>query len=158
MSSLGNAAQLSFSSGPFTRGDISWIARATSSLPVPRSPVTSTFALLFAARAICSSSRLIAPLSPTKSPVVPAAFRNARASASARSKRSAVSTVMRSASVLSGFSRKLSAPSRVARTAVSIVACPLIMMTGTSTFAARRRCSKSTPSPSGSCTSKRHKS
>ncbi len=39
---------------------------------------------------------------------------------------------MSSASVLSGFSRKLSAPTRTARTAVSMVACPLIMMTGVS--------------------------
>ena len=71
------------------------------------------------------------------SPVVPVAARNARASASARSSRSAVSTVMRRASVLSGFSRKWMAPSFVARTAVSMVACPLIITTGVSSLAAR---------------------
>ena len=44
MSSDGSAAQLSFSSGPLARGLRVWMARATSSLPVPRSPVTSTLA------------------------------------------------------------------------------------------------------------------
>ncbi len=58
ISSLGNAAQLSFSSGPFARGLSVWIARATSSLPVPRSPVTSTLAALLAARPICSTRLL----------------------------------------------------------------------------------------------------
>ena len=40
------------------------------------------------------------------------------------------STVSSSLSVDSGFSRKSTAPRRVARTAMSIVACPEIMMTG----------------------------
>ncbi len=58
---------------------------------------------------------------------------------------------MSSASVLSGFSRKLSAPRRVARTAASMVAWPLIMMTGVSLLAARMPLRESsTPSPSGS--------
>jgi len=60
--------------------------------------------------------------------------------------------------VLIGFSRKLSAPSRVARTAVSMVACPLIMTTGVSFFAVRKVWRSVRPSPSGSCTSKRHRS
>jgi hypothetical protein len=134
------------------------MARATSSLPVPRSPVTSTLAELLAAREICSTSFLIGWLSPTSSPVLPLAARSSRASLSARWSRSAVSTAISSASVLIGFSRKLIAPRRVAFTAVSMVACPLIMMTGTSVFAARSCDNKVMPSPSGSCTSKRHRS
>ncbi len=96
-------------------------------------------------------------LSPTSSPK-PACARSSLASVSARSRRSAVSTLMRSASVLSGFSRKLIAPRRVACTATSMVACPLIMMTGVSTLAARIVLSSSRPSPSGSDTSSRHRS
>jgi hypothetical protein len=42
ISSAGTAAQLSFSIGCLARREPSWMARATSSLPVPRSPVTST--------------------------------------------------------------------------------------------------------------------
>jgi hypothetical protein len=42
------------------------MARATSSLPVPRSPVMSTVALDLAARAICSRSLRIGALSPSK--------------------------------------------------------------------------------------------
>ena len=121
------------------------MARATSSLPVPRSPVTSTLAALLAARPICSTSFLMAGLSPTSSPVAPAARRRSRASASARVRRKAVSTAMSRASVLSGFSRKFRAPTRTARTAVSMVACPLIMMTGVSALALRMRCEQLHP-------------
>ena len=56
ISSAGTAAQLSFSSGPCARFEPSWIARATSSLPVPRSPVTSTGAFALAARRTRSRS------------------------------------------------------------------------------------------------------
>ena len=42
MSSPGMAAQLSFTNGPSLRLECSWMARAISSLPVPRSPVMST--------------------------------------------------------------------------------------------------------------------
>ncbi len=41
-SSRGSAAQFTFTSGRSRRGLRSWIARATSSLPVPVSPSTST--------------------------------------------------------------------------------------------------------------------
>ena len=60
--------------------------------------------------------------------------------------------------MLSGFSMKLSAPRRVARTAVSMVACPLIMRTGVSSFAVRTCWRSEMPSPSGRVTSKRHRS
>jgi hypothetical protein len=58
-----------------------------------------------------------------------------------------------SRSVDNGFSRKSMAPNRVARTAASIVAWPLIMITGVSLFALRSRSNRLTPSPSGSATS-----
>ena len=59
MSSSGMAAQLTCTSAPFLRGDWRWMARATSSLPVPLSPVMSTVAGVGAARSIISRTRRI---------------------------------------------------------------------------------------------------
>ena len=51
------AAQLTATKGFETRGLFLWMARATSSLPVPVSPVMRTVALVGATRAIiCRSS------------------------------------------------------------------------------------------------------
>ena len=46
MSSAGMAPQFTATKGMAERGESSWMARATSSLPVPDSPVTSTVALV----------------------------------------------------------------------------------------------------------------
>src|SRR5687767_9968880 len=54
------AAQFIFSSGLRTRFYCWYTARATSSLPVPRSPVMKTVALDVAARATCSRSATMA--------------------------------------------------------------------------------------------------
>ena len=54
----GSAAQFTATNGPLARALAWWIARATSSLPVPLSPVSSTVVSVgatFAAR--CSTSR-----------------------------------------------------------------------------------------------------
>jgi hypothetical protein len=64
MSSCGTAAQLSFSIGFWARLEPSWMARATSSLPVPRSPVMSTGAEAVAASRTRSRSSRITALSP----------------------------------------------------------------------------------------------
>ena len=50
------AAQLTATKGLSRRGLRSWIMRATSSLPVPLSPVSSTAAALSAMAATCSRS------------------------------------------------------------------------------------------------------
>ncbi len=155
MSSLGTAAQFIFSSGPLARLLARWMARATSSLPVPRSPVMKTVAVAFAARPICSRRSTMERLSPMSSPTWPACLRRALASASARTRRMMLSSTRSRRSVERGFSRKSLAPRRVARTAASMVAWPLIMTTGRSLPAVRMRWSRPTPSPSGSETSKR---
>ena len=57
ISSSGIAAQFTSTKGPSLRRLRAWICRATSSLPVPFSPVISTQPLLGAATSICSMSR-----------------------------------------------------------------------------------------------------
>jgi hypothetical protein len=64
ISSSGIAAQLTSTKGAAARWLCAWIARATSSLPVPFSPKISTRPLLGAACAISARSRRIAGLSP----------------------------------------------------------------------------------------------
>ena len=65
ISSSGIAAQFTSTNGPAARWLWAWIARATSSLPVPFSPKISTRPLLGAAWRISSRSRCSAGLSPT---------------------------------------------------------------------------------------------
>ena len=50
--SRGKAAQLMATKGPYFRVDLSWMARATSSLPVPLSPMMNMLALEGAAASI----------------------------------------------------------------------------------------------------------
>ena len=59
------AAQLTATNGPDDTGPLMWIARATTSLPVPDSPCTSTVAVLGATRAISRYTSSIAGLWPT---------------------------------------------------------------------------------------------
>ncbi len=55
----GSAPQLMLTKGPSARPESPWIARATSSLPVPLSPVTSTVELVGAiARTISKSEAM----------------------------------------------------------------------------------------------------
>src|SRR6516164_3278899 len=128
-SSAGTAAQFSVTNGPSRRGDFSWMARATSSLPVPVWPKMHTLVSLAATRSICANSLAIAAPPPT-SWCLPSRFFSSVFSSSRRDTRSAFSTVTSSLSVDSGFSRKSSAPSLVARTAMAMFACPEIRMTG----------------------------
>src|SRR6266576_3351024 len=114
------------------------MARATSSFPVPVSPKMQTRVSLAATRAICASNFFMAGLEPTNS-CFPRRWRSSRFSSSKRVKRKAFSTVTSNLSVESGFSRKSSAPSRVAFTAISILAWPEIKTTGVFTPAFFRR-------------------
>ncbi len=65
MSSSGMAAQLTSTNGPEARRLPAWIARATSSLPVPFSPKIKARPLVGAAWAISARRRRRAGLSPT---------------------------------------------------------------------------------------------
>jgi hypothetical protein len=66
----GMAEQLTATKGPRARLDRSWMKRASSSLPVPLSPSTSTVALDGAACVATSSTRRSAGLEPTISRLV----------------------------------------------------------------------------------------
>ena len=58
-SSPGSAAQLTTMKGPLRRGEWPWIARATTSLPVPLSPVRSTVASLCSSEEMSAKIRVI---------------------------------------------------------------------------------------------------
>lgn len=107
---------------------------------------------LAATRSICARMRRM--VSPAKISVcLPTRARRSRFSDSRRVSLSAFSSVTSSFSVVRGFSRKSSAPSRVARTAISICACPLIITTGAATPAVFRSSSSARPSRRGITTS-----
>ena len=84
---------------------------------------------LAATRSSCAITRRIASPFHTIS-CLPSRCRSCRFSISSRCSLRAFSTVSKSLSVEIGFSRKSSAPSRVARTAISMCACPDIITTG----------------------------
>ena len=84
----GTAAQLTATNGPFLRGPLKCSAFATSSLPVPLSPVTSTLTSVSTARCISSPALRIPGLAPTiplKAYVVSSSERRRRTSAFIRS-------------------------------------------------------------------------
>ena len=60
ISVAGMAAQLMATNGLSRRGERLWMARATSSLPVPDSPVMATLALAGATFSMSSNTRRIA--------------------------------------------------------------------------------------------------
>ena len=64
-SPLGKAAQFTLTSGRSRRPLRAWIARATSSLPVPVSPEISTEESVAATRPTCDSTRCSTALRPT---------------------------------------------------------------------------------------------
>ena len=112
---------------------------------------------LAATRSICAINFFIAGPDPTNS-CLPKRWRNSLFSFSSRDRRSAFSTVTRSLSVDRGFSRKSSAPSFVAFTAISIFAWPEIKMIGVFTPAFFKSSSSSSPVRPGITTSERIKS
>ena len=66
--SRGIAPQSTTTNGRGPRGPSSWIASATSSLPVPVSPWINTVAVDSATRVIWANNRRMASLSPTRRP------------------------------------------------------------------------------------------
>jgi len=94
MSSLGMAPQLTRMNGPALRGERLWMSRATSSLPVPVSPMISTGA----SDRATSSTRSMTVRSPESEPTTvsvrprrPSRLSRERLSASAASRRAAIS-------------------------------------------------------------------
>ena len=114
ISSDGIAAQLSLMNGPSARLEWSWIARATSSLPVPFSPVIRTRPVVGAVLAILSKIARIAPLAPIIANSARARSRRRAFSRARRANDSVFWTVSSSLSPVSGFSMKSWAPSLVA--------------------------------------------
>ena len=133
------------------------MVRATSSFPVPVSPRMHTRDSLAATRSSCAITRRIASPFHTIS-CFPKRCRSCRFSFSKRCSLRTLSTVSRSLSDEMGFSKKSRAPSLVARTAISMCACPDIITTGVVTpccFNSSRRVNPSLP---GMTTSERIRS
>ena len=146
--SRGIAAQFVRTYALSRRGLPACSAPATSSLPVPDSPAISTRASLGATRAISSRTFAIAGLSPTSPPTRPRSSRNVRAARRVCRSSSAEPSARIVPSGVSGFSRKVNAPSRVAFTASLNPARPLIITTGNSGNRSRNFASVSMPSVS----------
>ncbi len=153
MRSSGIAAQFTSTKGSPARFESSWSLRATSSLPVPFSPMIRTRAFVGATRFTVSRMESISGCSPIISVFSPTrlsswTFRRA-SSACARPLR----IVSSSRSMSIGFSRKSNAPSFVASTAVPMVPCPEMMMTGSAGCCSLSDPSTSSPSMPGILTS-----
>jgi hypothetical protein len=103
----GSAEQFSATNGRRARSERSWIARATSSLPVPVSPTMSTVARVGATRSTMSNMRRMAGVRPTMASSPPAEVWRLRCATSRRSCSSsrALSSVSSSSSVRNGFLR-----------------------------------------------------
>ena len=138
--------------GPACRGLFSCSVRAINSFPVPVSPRMQTRVSLAATCSTCAITSRITALAHTIS-CLPSRRFNSRFSCSRRETCSACSTVSNSLSVEIGFSRKSDAPSRVAFTAISIVACPDIITTGDATPHFCKSSSSEIPSRPGITTS-----
>ena len=140
----GIAAQLTATNGPFARALFSWSARASSSLPVPLSPSSSTVASLGAACMTMSIVRRHAselPMIARRRFSASWALR-LRFSTSSDCFSSALRTIFTTCVRLSGFVTKSYAPSFIASTAVSTVPYAVISTTSVSgaiVLAARSR-------------------
>ena len=112
---------------------------------------------LAATRSTCASNlRIFSPVNTRAD--APSCCRSCRFSCFSRSIFKAFCTVSRSLSVERGFSRKSSAPRRVAFTAISMCACPDIITTGAVTPAALICSSSVSPSICGITTSEKIRS
>jgi hypothetical protein len=155
-SASGMAAQEMVTKGPAARRLPAWRARATSSLPVPDSPSTSTVASVAATLRTCSRTRRIGSESPTmpegsrsrawSASMASARPRSVRAPRRSRAISAAFSTRARSTSGGKGFSMKSVAPARMASTAVAMVPWAETTSTVASGSRSRRRRTTSRPS------------
>ena len=129
MSLSGMAAQLTCTNGPAFTSEPSWIARATSSLPVPLGPTMRTVAGVGAAFATSARSLRIASLVPTIR-VMPRRDFSSRFSRARRVESRTRRSAFRTCSDESGFSRKSSAPACTASIAVFTSPWPEMMIDG----------------------------
>ncbi len=141
----GIAAQFTCTNGPAFTSEPSWIARATSSLPVPLGPTMRTVAGVGAAFATSASSRRIASLFPTRR-VMPRRDFSSRFSRARRVESRTRRSAFRTCSDESGFSRKSSAPACTASIAVFTSPWPEMTITGVAIPRARSFASVSSPS------------
>ena len=145
----GMAAQLMATNGPRARGESSCSVRATSSFPVPLSPVISTGAGVGAASSTRRYTSCIALLVPTSLPTPHTCRTRRRRSVTSRTASAfsaALGMSILSRATSTGFVRKSYAPSFMAATAVSMLPCPVRRMTaakGNSSCRALRRASPS---------------
>ena len=155
ISSVGMAAQFTLTNGPAANGLELWMWAASSSLPVPDSPISSTRASERAAMVACSTARSQAGLEPIILGVPPTSSRSRSFSCRRLDCSRAFFTASSTRSRPSGFSRKSKAPARVASTASAMVPWPEIMMAGDAAPFCRTALSRSMPLPSGSLISSR---
>ena len=144
--SFGIAAVLIATNGPAARGECLCSARATSSLPVPDSPVISTVTLLCDSRPIARNTSCIAGACPSISGA--AATRS-----SATCSRSLSCTARRISSTAlvtsKGLGRYSKAPPWKAETALSRSEYAVMMITGSPGCLSRTFVSRSRPEPPG---------
>ena len=148
--SFGIAAVFSAIKGPLARGLCLCSARATSSLPVPDSPVISTVTLDCDSRPIARNTSCMAGACPR---ISGASLRRSSISSSRRLSSSArrISSTARSTS--NGLARYSNAPPWNAATALSRSEYAVMMMTGSPGCLALMACSRSSPEPPGIRTS-----
>ncbi len=138
--------------GSSARGPLRCSQRARTPLPLPVSPSIRIGLLVVAIRRACSARARMAAEVPVKGSTVSRAWR-ARPAIWRRFSRwlsSSRCSMTRRAGSSTGLARNWSAPSLTARTARSIVACPVSTTTGTVASISRRRGRRSRAVPSGS--------
>jgi hypothetical protein len=145
------AAQLTATNGRSRRGLAAWMDRATSSLPVPVSPVTSTVAWVGPTRSTRSRTRARPGLEPTISPTARLRTSRRRRAFSRTSSTLSVAraTTERTWAGTKGLVMKSKAPRRMASTASSTVAKAVSRTTGSAGSLSRTWSRRSSPSPSG---------
>ena len=152
ISSDGIAPQFTGTNGPSCRGPVSWMSRATSSLPVPESPQMCTGAWLRATLAIICRSCCIGfdwPSNRKPDGVTMGCVTSNVALSFGRSFSVDVIS-LRNAARSSGLEMKSKAPSFSARTAASTLPCAVMTATGTPGRWCWIQSTMSSPFPSGS--------
>ena len=153
------AAALTGMSGPSFRRLSRWMARASTSLPVPLSPWIRIVRSVGAARWAMSSTRLSGshcPMISSKPVACPA--RSALTCCWSRRRSSARATTTWNSAILSGLVKKSYAPRVIASIAICRVPWAVITMIGVSGASSRHLGRASRPSMSGSFTSSRTRS
>ncbi len=138
------AAQFTGTKGPRDRVDSSWIAWATSSFPVPVSPMTSTVVSVSATRRIAANTSCIGGERPT----IPPGFSGEPSPATGRRSRRS-RTLALSTSGSTGLVRTSSTPVWRASTADSTVPYPVTMRIGAPSPRVRRTSAIRMPSRPG---------